>query len=380
MKNTITKLMITVKIIAVLAGCSITAPEPETANSIFLVSWNVQALFDGEDNGKEYAEYRASSGWTEEKYRARITGIADAVKTLGDSDDITEHKNKVPDIIAFIEIENEKIMEDIASAANYHRTFFASSPGAALGLGLVSRFPILNTKTHSAHFEGTETPRPVAEIWVDAGGRTLVLMVCHWKSKLGGDRETEAARKAEAAIIARRLSEIQATDAGIPVIVMGDLNENADEFTRTAYLCALMPDSEEAAECIREAGSRPGFQDFLVISGKRPPRTEYLGGVDAATVLYSPWTEETGSGSYYYNEQWETIDHFLFNGAAFDKSGWDFAGFRAAEDYPFIDENDLPNAYVPWTGNGLSDHLPLLSWLALQQPPGSNQLVNAESP
>jgi endonuclease/exonuclease/phosphatase family metal-dependent hydrolase len=368
MKNTILKTMITVKVIAVLAGCSNAASEPETTDSVVLVSWNVQALFDGKDNGREYAEYRTSSGWTEEKYRARITGIADAVKTLGDSGGIAEHKSRAPDIIAFIEIENERIMEDIAAAANYHWTFFASSPGAALGLGLVSRFPILNTKTHSAHFEGTEIPRPVAEIWVDAEGRTLVLMVCHWKSKLGGDRETEAARKAEAAIIARRLSEIQAADAGIPVIVMGDLNENADEFARAGYTCALMPDNEEAAECIREAGSgaRPGFQDFLVISGNRPPRTDYLDGVNAAAVLYSPWTEETGSGSYYYNEQWETIDHFLFNGAAFDKSGWDFAGFRAVGDYPFSGENGLPNAYVPWTGNGLSDHLPLLAWLALQ--------------
>ncbi|MDR2144673.1 MAG: endonuclease/exonuclease/phosphatase family protein [Treponema sp.] len=368
MTNTILKVMITVKIVGVLAGCSIAASEPEATDSIFLASWNVQALFDGKDSGREYAEYRASSGWTEEKYRARITGIAEAVKTLGDSDDITEPKNKAPDIIAFIEIENEKIIEDIAAAANYHWTFFASSPGAALGLGLASRFPISGTKTHSAHFEGTEVPRPVVEIWIDVEGRTLVLMVCHWKSKLGGDRETEAARKAEAAIIARRLSEIQTEDAGIPVIVMGDLNENADEFTRTAYPCALMPDSEEAAECIRETGSsaRPGFQDFLVISGNRPPRTDYLDGVNAAAVLYSPWTDETGSGSYYYNEQWETIDHFLFNGAAFDENGWDFAGFRVASAYPFSGENGSPNAYVPWTGNGLSDHLPLLAWLNLR--------------
>jgi endonuclease/exonuclease/phosphatase family metal-dependent hydrolase len=364
MKNTIVKLMIMAEIIAaVLTGCPI--KEPETANSVVLFSWNVQALFDGNDSGKEYAEYRASSGWTEEKYRARITGIAEAIKTLG-SDNAASFENKVPDIIALIEIENEKVMEDIAAAADYHWTFFAASPGAALGLGLISRFPILGARAHSAYFGGTETPRPVAEIWVDAEGKTLVLMVCHWKSKLGGNRETEAARKSEAAIIARRLSEIQEADAGIPVIVMGDFNENADEFSRTGYACALMPDSEEAVECTRKAGSRPGFQDFLVISGNKPPRTEYLDEVNAAAVLYSPWTEETGSGSYYYDGQWETIDHFLFNGAAFDGNGWEFAGFRVAGTYPFSGGDGLPNAYVPWTGNGLSDHLPLLARLNLQ--------------
>jgi endonuclease/exonuclease/phosphatase family metal-dependent hydrolase len=373
--------MITTAIItAALTGCSI--EEPKITDSVVLVSWNVQALFDGKDSGKEYAEYRASSGWTDEKYLARINSIAGALKTLG-SDNSSTAANKAPDIIALVEIENEKVMEDIATAANYRWTFFAASPGAALGLGLISRFPILDTKTHSAHFDGTEAPRPVAEIWIDAEGKTLVLMVCHWKSKLGGNRETETARKAEAAIIVRRLLEIQAVDAGIPVIVMGDLNENADEFFRAGYTCALMPDSEEAAECIRETGNsvRPGFQDFLVLSGNRPPRTDFLDEINAAAVLYSPWVEkadikednednmeETGSGSYYYNGQWETIDHFLFNGAAFDGDGWDFAEFRVAGTYPFSGGDGTPNAYVPWTGNGLSDHLPLLAWIFNNQP------------
>jgi endonuclease/exonuclease/phosphatase family metal-dependent hydrolase len=367
MKNTIAKIMITAGIItAALAACS--TGEAETTDSLVLVSWNVQALFDGNDSGNEYAEYRESTGWTGEKYRARLNGITDALKTIGNNTSGTADESKSPDIIALIEIENEKVMEDIAAAANYRWTFFASSPGSALGLGLVSRFPITDTRTHSAHFDGTETPRPIVEIWVDVEGRTLVLMLCHWKSKLGGDRETEAARKSAAAVIARRLSEIQAADSGIPVIVMGDLNENADEFSRTGYTCALMPDSEEAAEHIRKSGSgtRPGFQDFLVLSGNRPPRTDYLDEVNAATVLYSPWLEEAGPGSYYYKEQWETIDHILFNGAAFDGSGWDFAEFRVMGTHPFSGENGFPKAYVPWTGDGLSDHLPLLARLNLQ--------------
>ena len=33
-----------------------------------VASWNVQALFDGQDNGWEYEEYRDGSGWTEDKY------------------------------------------------------------------------------------------------------------------------------------------------------------------------------------------------------------------------------------------------------------------------------------------------------------------------
>jgi hypothetical protein len=39
--------------------------------ALIIATWNVQALFDEEENGKEYTEYRMAAGWSEEKYRTR---------------------------------------------------------------------------------------------------------------------------------------------------------------------------------------------------------------------------------------------------------------------------------------------------------------------
>jgi endonuclease/exonuclease/phosphatase family metal-dependent hydrolase len=350
------------------ARCSLTGPE-FSGKVLTIASWNLQALFDGVDNGHEYDEYRADAGWNSEKYRARLNIISGAIKGAGDADG---GAGGGPDILALIEVENPDVLRELAesSGMDYRWTFFAGAPDS-LGAGVLSRFPFTATRAHSAHAGGSSIPRPVAEVWVESGAGPVVLMVCHWKSKLGGDQETEALRRAEAGIIARRLEEIATEQPGTPVIILGDLNENYDEFNRIggAYLCALLPDSGEAAAMVKTLASpiRPGFQDYLVVSTQRPPRTEFFGGAESA-LLFSPWEESGFRGSYFYQDDWETIDHFLLNAACFAKKegGWEYESFRVLDGEPFTNARGVPSAYNPRTGSGVSDHLPIV--LTLRSP------------
>jgi hypothetical protein len=234
---------------------------------------------------------------------------------------------------------------------------------------VLSRFPFTKTVAHSAYADGSGIPRPVAEVWVESGAGPVVLMICHWKSKLGGEKETEAARRAEAGIIARRLKEIAAEQPGTPVIVLGDLNENYDEFDRTggSYLCALLPDSggaSEMAQASPAAHPRPGFQDYLVVSTQKPPRGEFFEGAETA-VLFSPWEDGDLRGSYFYQDEWETIDQFLLNSAFFDGAGWEYESFWVLDETPFTNAKGIPYSYNPRTGNGVSDHLPIVLSLRL---------------
>ncbi|MDR0599715.1 MAG: endonuclease/exonuclease/phosphatase family protein [Treponema sp.] len=366
-----------VLVIPACSGGSILAEkgnESPQGEGLRVVSWNLQALFDGADDGHEYGEYRPDTGWTAEKYQARLNAIAGAIKGS------EENSGLDPDILALIEVENPGVLADLADLAGpeYRWSFFAAAPGAAIGLGALSRFPIIETRAHSAAVDGENAPRPVAEIRVEHGKEPLVFLICHWKSKLGGEKKTETARRAAAAIISRRLDELAAAEPGLPVIIMGDLNENHDEFLRAggAYLTALIPgDDEVAAAAVSgktAAGRtwttpaapvrpRPNFRDFLTLSGERPPRSEFLEG----PALYSPWmdgreTEEAARGSYHYKDAWETIDHFLLNAAFFDETGWEYGNFSTPEDPPFRNDQGIPRAYNPRTGSGLSDHLPII--------------------
>ncbi|MDR1930739.1 MAG: endonuclease/exonuclease/phosphatase family protein [Treponema sp.] len=354
----------------VLAGCGKT---PDAPDLLVIGSWNVQTLFDGEDNGSEYDEYRETALWNEKKYRARLNILSGAIQHLNEGR--AEDSGGVPDLLALIEIENLSVLEDIAAMPDlpYRWLFFAGTPGAPLGLGVLSRFPIRDAKTHAVSVPGGEAPRPVAEFWLEPDKReALVLMVCHWKSKLGGGEATETARQAAAAVISRRLGEIEQSSPGTQVIILGDLNENHDELVRTngAYLPALIADSPSAA-VYTAAGSgitapRPGFRDFLILSGGKPPVLEYLEGPRLnGTPLFSPWMEENngknpGHGSYYYQDQWETIDHFLLNPPLFDGAGWEYDGFKALNTAPFTNAAAVPEAFNPRTGGGLSDHLPII--------------------
>ena len=362
------------------SGCNISTDDGnknDSKNSMLIMTWNVQNLFDGKDDGTEYPEFSEEEGWTKEKYRGRLNVIAAAFESMG----------KKPDVIAMQEVESLTVMNDLASSLSkygYRWTLFGKIPGMALGLGLISRFPLTSTKTHSVYVDGEITPRPMLEtLLVDENNNpSLVLFVCHWKSKLGGDDITESTRRASARIILRRLSEMKESGDNFPAIVMGDLNENYDEFYRRsgAEICALLPDDPHSAELANLYGIDESSeeidkligelqQDFIIITKNKPPSTRFF---PAGTFsMYSPWADEVEStsigdgssgdiGTYYYRNDWETIDHFLLSAELFDGKNWDFERCLILNSRPFASARGLPVSYNLRTGSGLSDHLPLL--------------------
>jgi endonuclease/exonuclease/phosphatase family metal-dependent hydrolase len=204
-------------------------------------------------------------------------------------------------------------------------------------------------------------PRPVLELWLQPEDAPLALFVCHWKSKLGGDDATETLRRASARIILRRIREIHSTRPDVPAVILGDLNEIYDEFYRRcgATLSALLPDDPDASDVIGGNNAGPSRrEDFLVLSGEKPPAA--LNFDSSMPAFYSPWGQELQQGSYYYRNEWETIDHFLLSEQCFDQRGWDFGSCQVLAQEPFVNAGGVPNAYNPRSGGGLSDHLPLM--------------------
>lgn len=335
---------------------------------ISVVSWNVQAMFDGKDDGWEYEEYRDGSGWNVEKYEGRLNSIARAIQGAGE---------KTPDVIVLIEVENRGVMEALHRAgldkAGYTTAYFASNEGYSLGIGVLSKLSLTKMAAHSINIDGKVIPRPVAEICFNVGGEEVALFACHWKSKLGGEAETESLRREAAKVILRRQREICEVNPDAAIVIVGDLNENYDEFYRRggAAVTALMPDDPEASilagyyveeaeddEAAERAPLRPPPQDFLILSEGKPPVSAFFATGDG--VFYSPWGEELANGSYFYSGSWETIDHILLNTAFFDKKGVEFQKCYVIDSEPFVNSKGEPNKYNPRTGSGLSDHLPLL--------------------
>jgi endonuclease/exonuclease/phosphatase family metal-dependent hydrolase len=359
-----------------LTGCDVVsgteaeqAADIEGMKTLTIATWNVQALFDGQEDGVEYNEYLSAAGWSGEKYRTRLTALAESVVRMAET---------VPDVLALQEVEHGGILKDLAEGPlakyGYRWTFFANNPGASLGVGVLSRLPFLKTQAHSITCNDDTSPRPVMEVLLQPGNKPMALFICHWKSKLGGEDSTEVIRRASAMVILRRIREIKANNPDLPVIITGDLNENFDEFYRRAgsIVCTLLPDDPKAAELsgfmqdnepVSESSSEIQ-RDFLIISRQKPPQTRYF--PKETVALYSPWGNELEKGSYNYRDNWETIDHFLLSKGFFDGQGWEYDTCEVLHKEPFINDRGIPKAYNPRTGSGLSDHLPLL--LKLKQP------------
>jgi len=350
------KLYFSLVFVLVLSGCSVSESKaPENIEIITMMTWNVQNLFDGADNGYEYNEFLQSAGWSSEKYKGRITTISDAIGRL----------TPQPDILMLQEIESLVILEDLASSLpnNYSWSHFANNPGAAVGLGILSRFPLKDAKTHSITNNGQTTPRPVLEARVQTKKGDIILFVCHWKSKIGGDAVTENVRKSSARVILRRIREIYENEPEIGFIIAGDLNENHNEFYRqkTNAICALIPDD---SYCVKLSNVNvDGQKDFFIISGNKPPEPVHFS--KGAITLFSPWVHDLENGSYFYKYNWETIDHFLISGHFFNNSGWEYEKVIIVNFAPFANSNGIPIPYKTKTGLGMSDHLPLLLTIRL---------------
>jgi endonuclease/exonuclease/phosphatase family metal-dependent hydrolase len=334
-----------------LLGCETAGIAQTSSGRLTIATWNVQTLFDGEESGYEYQDYSVAAGWTSEKYQVRLNRIADAIGRMTD---------KAPDIIGLIEVENAKVLEDLITGPlakqGYRHSFFGGNRNAALGIGIISRFPFEQTLIHSITNQRETSPRPVLEVRLIIEDKPLVLFACHWKSKVDGSEKTESKRKDSARVILRRLREIQREEPEIPVIVMGDLNENHDEFFRLgeSRISALMPDDPKASAVAGDTQT-----DFLIVSAQKPPQATAF-SKDESLALYSPWWNELPDGSYNYKDTWETIDHFLLSGALFNGSGWDFDSCALINTEPFVRSNGKPYTYSASMDNGLSDHLPLV--------------------
>ncbi len=295
-----------------LAGCKQNVLRAQTINktttseSVSIVSWNLQTFFDANKDGTEYSEFLQSSNWTEQAYKARIKRLCEALKLID------------ADVYVFQEIENEGVLYDISNVLNvmdwnrkrkWNYACFGKTEGHAIGCAVLSRWELsdftLNSLLVNTEEQNMPALRPILKVNVNVNQNSFVLLVNHWKSKSGGDIETEVWRDWQERQL---LLLVQSLD--VPCIVCaGDFNRDYSEF---AYL---------------------------------------------TTKAICPWMSEAGTlvkpGSYYYKGEFERIDNFFIFGNC---SICDFEPLTAG---PWCNDSNIPIPFKLYSGSGYSDHLPV---------------------
>lgn len=304
-------------------SCSLAEKNKSGQVSVKVLNWNLETFFDGNFDGNEYDEFKNSSaGWSSSKYDERLERLSTLIKTVD------------ADIVIMEELEKEEQLYDIYNrlcsnfnlSRNYSYGCFTKSEDSSIGIGIISRFPLKNVKTFSLDIrtEGKLQPemRPIMTAEVTVKEKDLTLAVNHWKSKSGGQEETELWRNYQEKLLAEIVQECYAK--GQCVLAAGDFNRDIVEFKR--------------------------------ISGKTSIFNVALRGNEEVNV-YSPWYKENGElyvpGSYYFNGSWERIDHF-FAGRSVT-----IQDFKVEKNGEWASPEGFPLRYSVKYGKGWSDHFPV---------------------
>jgi endonuclease/exonuclease/phosphatase family metal-dependent hydrolase len=256
------------------------------------------------------------------------------IRTLGD---------RGPDILVLEEVEgahalqvlNERFLGDL----DYHYSFLASPSIPGIKTVFLSRFPLVRTGLLFPASAADEVSRPIVEAEFSLGTRELVVLANHWKSRIPSPKVTEAARREAARTLARRLIALDAREDHPFVVAAGDFNTSL-ELSRSWSNQAL----------VSGGVTRDDEEGLVVFPGRKAAALSFRPG-----AVWDPWeTVSTPAGSYYYQGDWDRLDHIFVALSALRATDWEFASFRVA------DYASRPQAYGAQNPNGISDHFPLV--------------------
>ncbi len=329
-----------------------------SCSALTLMSYNVQNLFDDVRDGTEYREFDPGRAkWGTEMFKLRIDAIADVVRRA---------RPGGPDILLLQEVENENALralrEQGLKGMGYAWSVIVPREGSPANVAILSRLPIARVRSHAvAAWKGKVPVRDVLEAQLEIQGHTLYLFNNHWKAKTGGVKSTESSRLQSAAVLARRITEILATEPAADIVAAGDFNESSDEYDRVhrAFQTALMPAGRSESRAVLAAG---------IFLSAEPGAARASG---EGCILYDPWAEIESAprGSYAYQGEWLTVDHALLSEGLFDQRGFAYrpGSFEALRLAFLLTPKGLPRKWTGRAGDrGYSDHLPLLLTLDLR--------------
>ena len=215
----------------------------------------------------------------------------------------------------------------------------AGQHGEAIKVGLLTRFPVLETKTHP-----TNQARGILEAKLDVEGHPVFVFGNHWKSG-AGNPVMENVRLGNAKTVRDRLDEILKEDPHADVIIGGDFNTQYNQGQRYPF----MP--------------KTALQDVLGSQGDVG-----IFGKNDGPDLYNLWFDLPPEKRFSdeYGGEWGTLIQLLVTRGLGDGKGVDLVP-GSIRQVRIPDLNAQGPLELPWRwtnygpGWGASDHFPVMA-------------------
>ncbi|MGD9969256.1 MAG: endonuclease/exonuclease/phosphatase family protein [Sulfuricurvum sp.] len=336
-------------LILTLGGCDEVKPDPK--HGVKIAAYNVENLFDLNDDGDEYEEYipNTSWGWDENAYRAKLGNISRVIADIK------------ADVIGLEEVESETALKDLKAQINregfyYPYYAFSRSKNTVVSVALLSRYPIKSVLNHPV--SSSREFRDIMEVNLDIGGKTLRVFVNHWKSKSG----PESMRVQSAKVLANRLKELKPDE---PYVLIGDFNSDVEEYK--TFLRSRKHNDTDGITGINHVLN-------TIDQNGNPIRLSDLR--ECTQCRYNLWYDlpQDQRWSHQYRNKGEALDNIIISPSLADGKGLEYQPgsfgrftpdylFRDGKIYRWQQSRKYPKHHLD---EGYSDHLPIYAVLVVK--------------
>ncbi|MGB3592112.1 MAG: endonuclease/exonuclease/phosphatase family protein [Nonlabens sp.] len=200
--------------------------------------YNLENLFDTEDdtsiNDEASPIMEMAQGRRQEVYEKKLNNMARVLRKIG-----SDKAQTAPSIIGVCEIENRKVLEDLASHPllrefDYGIEHFNSPDRRGIDTGMLykkSDFKVLNSQSRELLIYDQQSgnriyTRDQLVVTGELEGDKMTFIVNHWPSRRGGEQRSRSKRVAAAALNQKIIDSLHSIDAMSKIITMGDLNDD----------------------------------------------------------------------------------------------------------------------------------------------------------
>ncbi len=185
------------------------------ATNLKIASYNVENLFDMQNNRTEYKAYKPNKhNWTRQNFQKKLLNISEVICDIN------------ADIIGLQEIENENVLKllkkslrQVGCIYNYHA--ISHKYMSAIQVAILSKIPIQNSKEIVVNRKLKY--RNILETKFMIDNNPFYIFNNHWASK----RSAEATRILSARALKKRLLTLP---PNAEYILLGDFNNDYDEY------------------------------------------------------------------------------------------------------------------------------------------------------
>jgi hypothetical protein len=311
------------------------SPKPE--KSVLFMWWNVENLFDpSNDPATDDDDFtpEGSMNWTEKKLLLKQMRLRHTLSAIQAHPDY----RKYPDIVAFAEVENERVFKGTLSPLNgikYKSIYYESSDSRGIDVALAYNPQTLRpiaSKAYTVPMEGRPT-RKIIVAGFSAASHPFHVILNHWPSRSFDTEWTERKRISAATVTRHILDSLRIGNHAADIIVMGDFNDEPENRSIKKFLGS----TDDAAK--------------VKANGREH--------------LFNCWSGYDGIGSFSFHNKWQHIDQILLSSGMLDSNGL-YArnnAFRCFFFSKMLDDSGK-RAYATYEKRkykgGYSDHLPLL--------------------